>query len=223
MSTTNKETLPNRAYNEIKRRILNNEIPSNAIMLEQELAELLDMSRTPIREALIRLSNEGMVEVRPRHGMRVLPLSAQDMSEIYDILTALESKAAEIVATKGLEKEQLSALHQSIDDMDKSLENDDLVGWGSADERFHRLLVEYSENQRLINIVNTFWDQTHRVRMLTLHIRPKPNTSNKDHRDVVHAIEAGDSTTASNEHQKHRKNSGKMLVDLLKNNGIATL
>lgn len=44
-------------------------------MLESELADLLDMSRTPIREALIRLSNEGMVEVRPRHGMRVLPVS----------------------------------------------------------------------------------------------------------------------------------------------------
>ena len=51
--------------------------------LEKELADSLDMSRTPVREALIRLSNEGMVEVRPRHGMRVLPVSAADMIEIY--------------------------------------------------------------------------------------------------------------------------------------------
>jgi len=223
MSATIKETLPNRAYNEIKRRILNNEIPSNSIMLEQELAELLDMSRTPIREALIRLSNEGMVEVRPRHGMRVLPLSAQDMSEIYDILTALESKAAEIVATNGLNREQLTELHSSIDEMDSSLERNDLTAWGNADERFHRLLVEYSENQRLINIVNTFWDQSHRVRMLTLHIRPKPSKSNRDHRKVIDAIEVGDPETARNEHREHRRKSGKMLVELLKNNGIATL
>ena len=192
-------------------------------MLEQELAELLEMSRTPIREALIRLSNEGMVEVRPRHGMRVLPISAQDMTEIYDILTALEAKAVEIVATNGISDKQLEDLKNSVDDMDIALKNDDLIGWGNADENFHRLLVEFSENRRLINIVNTFWDQSHRARMLTLHLRPKPTKSNIDHRKVVNAIENGNPEVARNEHREHRRKSGKMLVDLLKQNGIATL
>lgn len=215
--------MPNRAYNEIKRLILDNELPSNTIMLEQELAELLEMSRTPVREALIRLSNEGMVEVRPRHGMRVLPLSANDMTEIYDILTALEAKAAEIVATRGLTKKQLKQLTNSADDMDTALANNDLTGWGNADENFHRLLVEFSENQRLINIVNTFWDQSHRVRMLTLHLRPKPTKSNLDHRKVIEAIKKQDPELARNTHREHRRKSGKMLVELLKKNGIATL
>lgn len=223
MSINTKVSMPNRAYNEIKRRILDNEIPSNSILLEQELAELLKMSRTPVREALIRLSNEGMVEVRPRHGMRVLPLSAEDMSEIYDILTALEAKAAEIVATNGLDKEQLQELHHAVDSMDLALKDDDLAAWGNADEQFHRLLVEYSNNQRLINIVNTFWDQSHRARMLTLHLRPKPTKSNEDHRAVLNAIENRDHEIARNKHREHRRKSGKMLVDILKKNGIATL
>lgn len=223
MSINTKVSMPNRAYNEIKRRILDNEIPSNSILLEQELAELLKMSRTPVREALIRLSNEGMIEVRPRHGMRVLPLSAQDMSEIYDILTALEAKAAEIVATNGLDKEQLQELHHAVDSMDLALKGDDLAAWGNADEQFHRLLVEYSNNQRLINIVNTFWDQSHRARMLTLHLRPKPTKSNEDHRAVLNAIENRDHEIARNKHREHRRKSGKMLVDILKKNGIATL
>ena len=223
MSINTKVSMPNRAYNEIKRRILDNEIPSNSILLEQELAELLKMSRTPVREALIRLSNEGMVEVRPRHGMRVLPLSAQDMSEIYDILTALEAKAAEIVATNGLDNEKLNELHNAVDSMDLALKDDDLAAWGNADEQFHRLLVEYSNNQRLINIVNTFWDQSHRARMLTLHLRPKPTKSNEDHRAVLNAIENRDHEIARNKHREHRRKSGKMLVDILKKNGIATL
>ena len=68
-----------RAYAEVKRRILDNEMPAGYQILEQELAEMLDMSRTPVREAMIRLAEEGMVEIRPRHGLRVLPLSASDM------------------------------------------------------------------------------------------------------------------------------------------------
>ena len=71
-----------RAHAEIKRRILNNELPAGHQILEQDLAELLDMSRTPVREAMVRLAEEGMVEIRPRHGLRVLPLSAADMQEI---------------------------------------------------------------------------------------------------------------------------------------------
>jgi len=223
MNTATKISMPNRAYQEIKRRILENEFSPNSILLEQELAELLEMSRTPVREALIRLSNEGMVEVRPRHGMRVLPLSAQDMREIYDILTALESQAAGIVAQSGLSKEQLDNLNQSLNDMDEALEIDDLMRWALADESFHRQLVEYSANDRLISIVNNFWDQSHRARILTLHLRQKPTKSNDDHRRVVAAIEARDSETASKEHREHRTRSGAMLVELLENNGIATV
>ncbi len=215
--------MPNRAYQEIKRRILDNEIPPSTIILEQELAELLDMSRTPVREALIRLSNEGMVEVRPRHGMRVLPVSPEDMAEIYDILTALEAQAAEIVATKGISKEQLQELHDSVNEMDEALAADDLKRWSRADERFHMLLVEYSGNKRLINMVNTYFDQSHRVRCLTLHLRPKPINSNNDHRSVVAAIEASDPETANKCHREHRKKSGQMLVDILKKNSLSSL
>ena len=66
------------AYNELRRRILENEMPAGFQATEQEVAELLNMSRTPTREALVRLSNEGLVQIRPRHGMRVLPVSADD-------------------------------------------------------------------------------------------------------------------------------------------------
>jgi len=215
--------MPNRAYQEIKRRILENEIAPNEIFLEQELAEILEMSRTPVREALIRLSNEGIVEVRPRHGMRVLPLSAQDMTEIYAVLTALESKAAETIAINGLSEEQLDILYDCVNEMDQALEKNDLVWWGKADERFHRFLVEYSENKRLINIVNMYWDQSHRARMLTLHLRPKPVDSNNDHRSVVTAIENGDWELAGKIHQVHRRKSGKLLVEILKQHGIATV
>ena len=223
MKIEEKKSLPLHAYLEIKRRILDNELPPNIIILEKELADLLKMSRTPVREALIRLSNEGLVEVRPRHGMRVLPLSAEDMLEIYQILTALESQAAEIVAGKGLTEEQIKQLIDTVDEMDAALEANDLLKWSESDELFHMKLVEFSENQRLIDVVNMYFDQSHRARCFTLHLRPKPINSNNDHRDVVAAIVAKDSKKAARVHRKHREKSGEMLVKILKETNIVNL
>jgi len=212
-----------RAYTEIRRRILENELSAGTQVLEQELAEMLEMSRTPVREAMVRLADEGMVEVRPRHGMRVLPISADDMREIYDVLTALESMAAERVAARGVSPEELRALKQAVADMDAALAADDLRTWAAADERFHLLLVEYCDNQRLRALVSGYWDQSHRVRLVTLGLRPKPVDSNKDHAAVVDAIARGDAVAARRLHRQHRVRSGETLVNLLKTHGLTQL
>jgi DNA-binding GntR family transcriptional regulator len=80
----------------MRQRILDNEWTPGFRALEQELALSLGMSRTPVREAAIRLQKEGLVKVVPRHGITVLPVSVDDMRDIYDMLTALEPMAAEL-------------------------------------------------------------------------------------------------------------------------------
>lgn len=209
-----------RAYAEIKRRILDNEMQAGAQFLEQELAGLLNMSRTPVREAMVRLAKEGIVEIRPRHGMRILPVSAADMREIYQILMALESTAAALVAEQGATPEQLGRLKAAVADMDRALGRDDLRGWAAADERFHRLLVAYCGNARLQSLVGTFWDQSHRARMATLNLRPKPVESNRDHATLVDAITRRDSEAARTLHRDHRIRAGRMLVAILEESGL---
>ncbi len=211
------------AYFQLKRMIMDNEIAANAQLLEQELAKRLGMSRTPVREALSRLENDGLVEIIPRRGVRILPLSSQDMADIYLILTGLESTAAEYVAKNGLSEKQLDLLREAVDDMDKALAAENLEAWAAADERFHKLLVELTNNQRLITMVETLWDQVHRARMITLKLRPKPGQSNSDHRALVNAIVDRDSEAAFQTHRKHREKSGKMLVKLLEDLGLNQL
>ena len=208
------------AYQELKEQILQNKMPAGYQATEQELAEQLDMSRTPTREALIRLANEGLVEIRPRHGMRVLPISAEDMREIYDILTSLESTAAGLVADKGLSDGEIAKLKGAVADMDDSLKKDDLVAWAEADERFHGLLLDYCGNSRLQSLGNNFMDQSHRCRMLTLKLRPKPARSTADHAAVVDAISRRDADEARRIHRQHRENSGALLIELLKDFGL---
>jgi len=216
-------SLAEQAYAAIREGVLDARFAPGAYMLEKELADLLEMSRTPVREALVRLANEGMVEIRPRHGMRVLPISADDMAEIYTILTALESEVAAEVAARGLPAAELAALKASLAAMTAALDDDDLPAWTVADEAFHRRLVENSGNRRIRAVIQQFWDQAHRVRMLTLRIRPKPTASNADHEALVAAIEVGDADRARELHREHRLRNGAMLVALLRDRGLTQL
>ncbi len=216
-------TFAERAYREIKSRILENELPAGSIMLEQELAALLRMSRTPVREALIRLAREGMIDIRPRHGMRVLPVSADDMREIYQILTALEAEAAAQIARDGADRRNLEELKAAVAEMDEALALDDLDAWAKADDHFHRVILATCGNERLRAIIEQFMDQSHRVRKLTLRLRPKPTSSNDDHRALVDAIERRDAEAAWRIHHAHRLRNGQMLVELLERHGLGQL
>ena len=212
-----------RAYQELRRRILDNTMPAGQQYLEQELAEALGVSRTPVREALIRLAEERLIEVRPRHGARVLPVSGSDMREIYEILGELEALAARRVAERGLDPSGLGELESAVADMDAALGRDDLKAWAAADQRFHERLVALSGNSRLIAVVQTFTDQVHRARMQTLTQRPKPTASNRDHADVVDAIRRRDGERAYAIHRRHRAVAGAMLVALLDRLGVDAL
>jgi len=220
---TPKVSFSERAYIDIKQRILDNQLPAGHQMMESEVAELLQISRTPVREAIMRLESEGLVEVRPRHGMKVKPISVSDMQEIYALLTGLESTAAWQAASRDHLDGEIQSLQQSVKKMDKALKAKNLVAWTEADEDFHRLLVSMSGNQRLIKLVDQFMDQVHRVRMLTIRLRPMPTQSNKDHAQVVAAIEAKDPDTARRVHRIHRENAGKMLVEILESHGLTQL
>ncbi|CAB5079513.1 Transcriptional regulator, GntR family [Olavius algarvensis associated proteobacterium Delta 3] len=179
------------------------------------MAEEIGVSRTPIREALIRLQEEGLVEVIPRRGMRVLPLSVNDMEEIYQVITSLEVTAVELAARKGLDRRQMIALEKTLDAMDRALKEEDLETWASADDRFHELLVKGAGNKRLTAMVATMAAQLQRARIMTLRLRPRPEQSNREHRQVFDAIACGDWKGARSIHRSHRLRTSKTLIDLL--------
>jgi DNA-binding GntR family transcriptional regulator len=218
-----REPFANKAYRELRARILDNKIHSGEQFTEGELATMLHMSRTPTREAMLRLASEGLVEVRPRHGMRVKPVSVVDMREIYQVLTALESTAAALAAERIDQGDSIEQLRTAISEMDAALERDDLLVWAKADEQFHTLLVAAAGNSRLVELTQTFVGQSQRVRMLTLRLRPKPTMSNRDHEAVVDAVEAHDAVRARAIHYAHREKSGRMLVELLASHGLTQL
>lgn len=208
-------SLAEAAYQTMRRRILDNIWPPGYRALEQALASELGMSRTPLREALIRLAKEGLVEVIPRHGMSVLPVSAADLRDIYEMLTALEAMAAELAVRRKPTEAQLKPLIEASRDMGRALKANDLEAWAAADESFHQYLVTLSGNRLLIEAVQNCWDRAHRARMVTLRMRPKPTHSTREHMDVVDKIRDGDARAAFDAHRAHRERGSRELLAIL--------
>src|SRR4051794_18811195 len=97
-------------YGALKSRILRNQLSGGSQLLEDAIAADLGVSRTPVREALARLESEGLVEPIPRHGYRVLPITMEDIREIYQVLSPLETVAAELLAQKKPNSTEVKAL-----------------------------------------------------------------------------------------------------------------
>jgi DNA-binding GntR family transcriptional regulator len=216
-------SLVDAAYAQIRARILDNVWPPGHRALEQEVALALGMSRTPVREALMRLAADGLVEVIPRHGMRVLPVSPTDMQEIYQILTALECMAAELLARRKPSKAELKPLVDATAAMDRALKADDLDAWAAADESFHAQLLALTGNRQLEATVQNYWDRAHRARMFTLRLRPKPVNSTKEHRQMLERISAGDPEGAAQTTRAHRERASRELVSLFERYKLAQM
>ncbi len=211
------------AYEQIRRRILDNVWPPGHRALEQEVALELGMSRTPVREALVQLQNEGLVEVIPRHGMRVLPVSPTDMREIYEILTALECMAAELLARRKPGDAELQPLMDASAAMDHALKQDDLDAWARADESFHAQLLELAGNRQLQATVLNYWDRAHRARMFTLRLRPKPVNSTIEHRQLVDCLRRGDAEGAAQVNRAHRERANRELLAIFERFKLAQM
>ena len=212
-----------RAIHELRELIFSGELAAGSDHLESELAERLNMSRTPVREAALTLEGQGLLELRPRKGLRILPVSPQDMREIYDVLTELEGLAAQRAAEQGYSSVQLIDIKQAMADMEAAVDDNNLEDWARADDQFHRELVRLSGNNRLVHLVGMMSDQVRRARAMTLFIRPIPTQSNEDHRGVVDAIERGDGAEAGRLHRGHREQAKKMIVELLEKHRLKKL
>ncbi|WP_417667479.1 GntR family transcriptional regulator [Roseibium sp.] len=214
MATKTKSTRVDSAYDRLKADILQSQLPPGFQAPEPDIAERLGMSRTPVREALIRLEADGLVELVPRRGAKVLALSLHDLVEIYDLLIALEPAALAKLAGKPVDPEDLEELEQYVNDMEKAEAADDLDAWGDADEKFHRKLLTLSGNRRLAEYTGNLMDQAHRGRLVLLRLHKEPIGSVQEHRDLLAAILSGDAAAASELARNHRLEVKRTLEDI---------
>jgi DNA-binding GntR family transcriptional regulator len=153
-------SLVDAAYREIRQRILDNVWPPGHRALEQEVALALGMSRTPVREALMRLAAEGLVEVIPRHGMRVLPVSpATTCARSTRSSPRSSAWPPNCWRSAGPLRRTETRWSTPPRRWTGRCKADDLDAWAAADERFHAHLVELAGNRQLQATVLNYWDR----------------------------------------------------------------
>ena len=215
-----KSTRVDNAYERLKTEILNGELPPGFQAPEPDIASRLGMSRTPVREALIRLEAEGLVDLIPRRGAKVLAISQKDICEIFEILAVLEGLAAKSAARRDIPEALLQSIEAVMTRADAALAENNIETWAKLDDRFHRLLAQSCGNARLEAEVNNLLDQVHRANRVLLRLNKAPASNVEDHRKIFEAIRSGQEEMASAGAQSHRLNGLNTMKRLLQSSGL---
>ena len=207
--------LPEKAYHIIRIAIKNLILKPGKTFLEREIADVLKMSRTPVREALIRLQSADIITLIPRKGFIVNPIVEKDIKEIYEVTESLDGLAIEI-ATEKITDQALQDLNKIIIDQKKYLAQDDLYQWSKKDDAFHEKITQLADNSKMINMRNIHADQLFRVRLYTINARPIPEFSIEEHEAMLTCMKIGDGKAARQLMESHRKRAWKEIKEVLK-------
>lgn len=210
------ETLPDRAYEYIKARIFNMTYRPGEPLSEVRLAEELGISRTPVREALRRLTTEGLVLSAPGRGRVVYTLSLRDIDSIFDVKECLESMVA-MRAAENCTAAAAGQLGEIVARLEAAAEAGHLEDWLEADAEFHGTLFEMAGNQRAQQIVQSLNEQWHRLRLGFVALEGRMAVSVQEHKRIAESVQQGNAEAAARAMREHLTNLRGALTSLLRN------
>ncbi|KIQ56060.1 GntR family transcriptional regulator [Meiothermus taiwanensis] len=191
------------AYSHLRGAILTGSLLPGARISEPGLAQELGVSRTPVREALQRLAQEGLVELLPGKGARVRVLSAEEVREVYDVRALLEGEAAALAAQNATEEElnRLERLLQALDALPKEAYAQQM----QVDFDFHTALIEAAHNKTLARIYADLRSSLTLVRSFQQTLSQHPKTR-QQHQAILSALKArnpAEAAEAARAHVRH--------------------
>jgi DNA-binding GntR family transcriptional regulator len=185
-----RKPLGNQIYEALKRAILKGELPPGQRLVEVELAHSFGASRTPVRQAIHMLERDGLTD-RPSRGKIVVRyMSIEDIEEILDLRSVLESLAARR-ATEHIRPESIHILERQNQAFLKAIENNDLDKLAPLNTDFHETLYSLCPNQRLNEIIHDLTDHFYRYRIALLRLQDMARVSYEDHKQMIQAMAAG--------------------------------
>jgi len=195
--------LRDQVYDFVKEMIIMREIKPDEKINEEQLAERLRVSRTPIRETLCRLENEGIVKVIPRRGAFVVKQCKERVIEILQIREVLEGLVAWLV-TQNRDEKTLDKLKRCLERISSTPEEDGhLQKYTNADVEFHSLLLDASNNHMLQNMMGIVNAHLQIIRLRTVVLPGRAKKTVEEHYRVLEAIEKGNAKAAERLMRKH--------------------
>jgi DNA-binding GntR family transcriptional regulator len=209
-------TYQEQAFNFIKMGILTRSYKPGEYITDKQIADSMNISRTPVREAFHRLANEGLLINEARRGWRVYSLSLDDIHEIFDIKTALEGMLAGKAAQcqDGVLRADLQA---ALEEMEFATSQNDTEAWFAADEKLHNTIFSMAQNERAERTIRNLNDQWHRLRIGFAAMQSRMTTSIDEHKLIAKSILDGDADAADQDMQDHLNRVRDDLARLLEN------
>jgi len=180
-------SLAKMAYETLRDSILTGQLKPSEVYNEMSLAEELGISRTPVREALLELSSQGLVTFLPRKGVRINHPTKRDVEEIFELRKAIELAAIEKVARTSARCD-LSKIEKSIEDQREALRKKDFVAYMEADRAFHSAFSELTNNRRFVAIVDNIRDVMHLIGVQALGIEGRGEEVIAEHEKVLETV-----------------------------------
>ena len=193
-----KMLLKEQAYAELKELIQTGVFAPNTFLSERQLVLRLGMSKTPIRSALEHLEAQGLVAVSPQQGIVVKELSAHEITDLFDMRTAIEPFIAARLAGRGLAPGQLGRAEENLAAQRAATAAGDPIGATRLDVEFHLLLAEFLDNREMMTWLTRCFDKLHRsiVRINTLAVG-RLLKGYQDHAAIFEAIRTSQSEAAA--------------------------
>jgi DNA-binding GntR family transcriptional regulator len=187
--------LRDEVYDRVRNLIITGEFEPGRRLRDADIAQELAVSRTPVREALRRLEDEGLVEMSASRWTRVAKLDVTEAERLYPIMWTLEALA--ISLTKSIEPEHLARLREANDRLLQALMADDGVAASQADADFHELIAEASGNQELLRLVRDLKSRLRRLEIFYFGSKVLAERSHEEHHTMIAALEEQDLPTAA--------------------------
>jgi len=203
LSYIKQKSLTEYIIQDLEKKIIDGTLKPGERIIEESICKVFGVSRSPVREAFRILESQGLVSRKPRKGVTVTRIAPKEAEDIYRIRANLESLATYLAVKKQNPKvlKELKRIHEKMIALAK--ENKITAAYFNLNLSFHATLVNACENQRLIQMIQTFVKQTKRYRIEVLSMPGRIKHSLENHEKIIRSFESGDAKGA----EKMRKNT----------------
>jgi len=202
----------------LRENIISGNIQPGEKIGENQVAEALNISRPPVREAFRILSTEGLITLVPRKGAFVTKFSIEEVKEIYEIKSMMEGLAARLAIPIITEK-KISDINSISDLMEKKIKDNNFREIQNLNIKFHRKIIEMSENKRLVNLYQSIILPVRRYQRLGLSAPLSWKTSLLEHKSIVEAIRSKNIELAERLIREHTMSATSRVIERIRKTG----
>ncbi len=203
-------------FNTLREAILKGELKPGERLMELQLAEKLGVSRTPIREAIRMLEQEGLAVTIPRRGAEVAKMTEKDMQDVLQVREALDELAASI-ACELITEEEMEQLEQAAEEFETATNTKDIKRIADTDMTFHDIIYHATRNPKLVNILNNLREQMYRYRVEYLKDEQNYPVLLKEHGEILAGFRERNKDMVTDSMRKHVVNQAAAVKTMIQN------